>query len=491
MEKFYITTAIPYVNARPHIGHALEFVQADVIKRFHELLGDETLLLTGADENSLKNVKAAEENKMGVQELCDKNSELFLRLAKGLNLSFDVFLRSSDKKMHWPGVQKLWQLCMDAGDIYKKKYKGLYCVGCEQFYTESELVNGLCPEHKTKPEVVEEENYFFRLSRYQKELERLIESDELRVVPETRKNEVLSFIRSGLDDFSISRSAERARGWGVPVPGDPSQIIYVWIDALSVYMTGIGFGRDQNEYEHWWPADVHVIGKGITRFHAVYWPAVLLSAKLKLPKSIFVHGYVTIEGEKMSKSLGNVVDPLSLLERYTADELRYYLIRDIPTFEDGNFSEDALKDRINKELLGDIGNLVSRVLTIAEKSGLGAFSGKKELDEKLNLDSIRSLAAKNELHDALEEIMGFVRYCNRYINEKEPWKLEGKELESVLYNLLESIRAISVLLYPFIPETSEKIAKKLGTKITTLEDCRFKERFEGKVEKGEHLFKKV
>jgi methionyl-tRNA synthetase len=338
---------------------------------------------------------------------------------------------------------------------------------------------------------VEEENYFFRLSKYQDKLQQLIESDELRILPETKKNEILGFIKTGLEDFSISRSVERAKGWGVPVPDDKSQIIYVWIDALSCYTNGIGFGTDEQKFEKWWPANVHVIGKDIIRFHTVYWPAILLSAGLKLPKTVFVHGFLSIEGQKMSKSLGNVINPLTLLEKYSADELRYYLIRDIPTFGDGDFTEAALKNRTNKELLGDLGNLVNRVLTIVEKSDVKSFTGAKELESKINIEEIKDLFVGLELHEALEKIMEFVRYCNKYINEKEPWKLKDKELEVVLYNLLESIRIISVLLYPFIPKTSESIAKKLGTKIMDFDDLKFKNEFNGVTSKGEYLFKKI
>jgi len=491
LTKFYITTAIPYVNAPPHIGHALEFVQTDVIARYRKLLGDEVLLLTGADENSLKNVKAAEALGISTSELCERNAELFKELAGKIGLSYDVFLRSSLKEEHWPGVEKLWKLCEANGDIYKKTYRGLYCVGCEMFYTDSELVEGKCPEHHTKPELIEEENYFFRLSKYQQRLEELIESDELVVLPETRKNEVLSFIKSGLEDFSVSRSEKRAHGWGIPVPSDNSQIMYVWLDALSVYMTGIGYGKDQREFEKWWPADVHVIGKGIIRFHAVYWPALLLSAKLDLPKLLFVHGYFTVEGEKMSKSIGNVVDPMKMIEKYTSDGLRYYFIRDSPNFEDSDFTEAGLKDRVNKELLGSLGNLVNRVLTLVEKSGFTEFTGKKELSEELDLKEIKARLDRLELHEALEKIMEFVRSCNAYVNKTEPWKLKDKELENVLYNLLESIRISSVLLYPFIPSTSEKISKMLGTEMKSIGDCVFREGFKGKISKGAHLFEKV
>ncbi len=488
--KFYVTTSIPYVNAPPHIGHAFEFVEADVLARYNRLRGFDTFLVTGADENSLKNVKAAQELKISTQELVDRNAELFRSLAEEIGLSFDVFLRSSGKDRHWPGVEKLWKLCDASADIYKKKYRGLYCVGCELFYTEDELIGGLCPIHKVRPELVEEENYFFRLSKYQKQIEQLIETDSMRIYPQGRKNEILSFVRSGLEDFSISRSVARAKGWGVPVPGDNSQIMYVWLDALSVYLTGVGFGSDHEMYGKFWPADVHVIGKDIIRFHAVYWPAILLSAKLDVPKRILVHGFLTIDGQKMSKSVGNVIDPLKLLKTYSADELRYYLMRDMPSFDDGDFSEKALKDRINKELLGDIGNLVNRVLTLAEKSGFTEFSGARELESKIGMEEIAMCFERMEPHEALNRIMDFVRVCNKYVNDKEPWKLKGEDLNGVLYNLLESIRIIAMLLYPFIPSTSQKISEKLGFEITSI-DVKFRDKFTEKLNKGDYLFRHV
>ena len=488
-KKFYLTTAIPYVNSVPHIGHALEFVQTDVIARYHKLLGEGVFLTTGADENSLKNVQAATEVGITTQQLCDKNAAIFKELAIKIGLSFNSFLRSSIKKDHWPGVQRLWELCKKSGDIYKKKYKGLYCIGCEVFYTNSELDNGLCPDHKKKPELVEEENYFFRLSKYQKKIEELIETDELKVVPETRKNEVLSFVKSGLEDFSISRSVERAKGWGVPVPGDDSQIIYVWFDALGIYLTAIGYGTDEKLFKKWWSADLHVIGKGIIRFHAVYWPAILLSAGLSLPKSILVHGYITVEGHKMSKSIGNVVDPLALLKKYPADALRYFLIKEIPVADDGDFSEKAMVNRINGELVGDLGNLIYRVLSLAEKFK-GKIEGKPELDKKSNLKKIKELMEEYKLNEALEEIWGFIRATNKYINENEPWKLHGKELANVLYNLLESCKVISILIFPFLPFTSEKINEQLGVEASKLKECKFR-KFAGKIKKGEYLFKKI
>ena len=488
-KKFYLTTAIPYVNANPHIGHTLEFVQTDVIARYRKLLGESVFLTTGADENSLKNVQAAEEAGIPTAELCRRNAETFKKLGLKIGLSFDSFLRSSIKEDHWTGVHKLWELCKRSGDIYKKKYRGLYCVGCETFYTESELVNGLCPEHKKKPDVVEEENYFFRLSKYQKRIEKLIETDALKIVPETRKNEVLSFVKQGLEDFSISRSVERAKVWGVPVPGDDSQIIYVWFDALNIYQTSVGFGKDEKLYKKWWPADLHVIGKGIIRFHAVYWPAILLSAKLALPKSILVHGYITVESQKISKSLGNAIDPFKLLEKYPSDALRYFLIKEIPVANDGDFSEKALVNRINGELVDDLGNLVYRVLSLAEKFK-GKIEGKPELESRLNLEKIKNLMEDYKLNEALEEIWRFIRATNKYINENEPWRLKGKELGNVLYNLVESCRVISILISPFLPDTAKKINEQIGVRAGKIKDCKFG-KFSGKLKKGAYLFKKI
>ena len=336
-EKFYLTTAIPYVNAKPHIGFALELLQADVVARHHRQSGREVFFLTGADENSLKNVQAAEKAGMATREFVDQNTARFVELTKTLQVSNDGFIRTVDPK-HFAGCQKLWQACK-AEDIYKKSYTGLYCVGCEAFYLEGDLVDGKCPEHKIKPDRVEEENYFFKLSNYQQQLEQLIARDEYQVVPATRKNEVLSFIRMGLQDFSISRSRARAKDWGVPVPGDAEQVMYVWFDALSNYLTGIGYGSDDKQFNNYWPADLHVIGKGIIRFHAVYWPAMLLSAGIPPPKKLFVHGYINVAGQKMSKSLGTVVDPFDLVERYGAEAVRYFLLRYIHPVQDSDFSE--------------------------------------------------------------------------------------------------------------------------------------------------------
>src|SRR3989344_4148397 len=495
--NFYMTTAIPYVNAEPHIGHALEFVQSDCIYRYHKLMGYKTFLTTGADENSLKNVQAAELKGMTTEHLCSLNAAIFRDMATKIELSFDSFLRSSVKKDHWPGVQRLWKLCNERGDIYKKKYSGLYCVDCEVFYTEQELEDGLCPEHKKKPVFVEEENYFFRLSKYQKEIEKLITSGKLRILPERRKNEVLSFVKSGLEDFSISRSKTRAKGWGVPVPDDPEQIQYVWFDALGIYLTGIGYGTDDSKFKKWWPADVHVIGKGIIRFHAVYWPAMLLSAGLPLPKSIFVHGYITVESQKMSKSLGNVINPSYLIEKYNSDVLRYFFLRLSP-FEDGDFSEKIMVERANEELVSNYSNLFYRITSFIEKN----FDGKVTPESKHGKEEKKLLEVyekkKKEYHksmdqfrlsDALISVMDVSSELNKYFQEKKPWE-KPNESGGALYFAVNILEDITILLYPFIPHAAERALKCLNSKddLRSIGKMNLKK---GEKIKSEMLFKRI
>src|SRR3989344_5716425 len=454
-KKCYITTAIPYVNAKPHLGFLLELVQADTIARFNRLQNKEVFFLTGTDENAQKNVLVAEKEGVPVKRLVDTNSNLFQELTKVYNISNDDFIRTTDKKRHWPSVKKLWELCEKSKDIYKKEYYGLYCVGCEAFVTEKDLENGLCPEHLKKPEKISEENYFFKLSKYQNQIKKLIENNNIKIIPESRKNEVLSFIKEGLEDFSISRPAERVKYWGVPVPNNKNQFVFVWYDALVNYISALEYHKNSAKFKKFWPADVHVIGKGIVRFHAIYWVGMLLSAKLKLPKSILVHGYLTVEGQKISKTLGNVIDPLELCKRFSIDSIRYFLLKEIQVGSDGDFSETSLIDRHNNELLNDLGNLVSRSLALAVKFN-GKIEGKKEL--KLNLKKIEKLFEEYKINEALNEIWSFIKSVNKYVNDKKPWELESKKLSNVLYNLLESIRIISILISPFIPETAEKIS---------------------------------
>lgn len=450
MAKFYLTSAIPYVNAAPHIGHAQEFVYADVIRRYHQLLGDDVRYLCGADENALKIVQAAENAKQNPQAFTDAHNNEFLALAEKLDVHFDIWQRGTDKHHHFPSSQKLWELCNKNGDIYKKSYEGLYCVGCETFYTSDELdANGECFEHPGKKlEKISEENYFFKLSKYQDFIQDIIESNTLKILPDFRKNEALGFVKKGLEDFSISRSRQRAKGWGVPVPSDPNQIMYVWFDALNIYQTGIGFGWDDERYKKWSPQDVMVIGKGITRFHAIYWPAILKSAGLLLPKELFVHGYLTVDGQKMSKTVGNVIDPIDVINTYGTDATRYYLLREIPSFSDGDFSFRRFKEVYNADLANGLGNLISRVAKLSESIKYQASNIKFERSKALE---------EFRFQDALALIWEKIKKADKYIDENEPWKLSGDTLEKVLEKAIADIVEIASLLQPFLPQTTQKI----------------------------------
>lgn len=459
-KKFYITNAIPYTNGPAHLGHTLEFVIADVINRYHRLIGDEVMFTCGSDENGQKILEAAKKEGLKPQELADRNTWAFLDHLKHLNVHFDVWRRATDQKLHWPGVQELWKLCVKNGDIYKKKYKGLYCVGCEQFYTKNELAEGKCPEHLTTPEEIEEENYFFKLSKYQARLEKLISKDELKVLPGIRKNETLGFIKQGLGDFSVSRPQERLGGWGIPVPDDPKQVMYVWFDALTIYMTAVGWGYDKKLWGKWWPAEMHVIGKGIYRFHTVYWPAMLLSAGLPLPKTVLVHGYTTVEGRKMAKSLGNVIDPEPLIKKFGADALRYYLLKEIPTQSDGDFTEMRFKEVYNADLANGLGNLVSRVATLCEKDGL---AGIKNFEKQI---TVSDYLDRYEFNLALIKLWESVRNLDLEISCFAPWEKNAEQRKDKLIDYAKKILALSWQLQIFLPETTQKIEKIFtGSKI--------------------------
>jgi len=469
MNKFYITNSIPYVNAKPHIGHALEFVQSDTITRYHKILGNEVLFLCGADENAIKNVQASEKEGVPIQEFIDKNSNLFLELSKKLNVQFDVWQKGSDPKHHLSS-QRLWELCDKNSDIYKKSYTGLYCVGCEQFYEPQELnEKGECFEHPGKKlEKVSEENYFFKLSKYQNKLIKLLESNTVEIVPEFRKNEMLSFLKNPLQDISISRSNKRTKNWGVPVPNDSGQRMYVWFDALNIYQSGVGFGSEEKndieKYNKWWPADLHVIGKGILRFHAIYWPAFLLSAGLKLPKKILVHEYITANGQKMSKTLGNVLDPIPLIGKYGADALRYYLLAKISPFSDGDFSEEKLKETYNADLANGLGNLVARSARLCEKYN---FSPKKKT-LKFEESQLVELINNFKFNDALSLIWGFIDEANKEINDTKLWELSEEKAKPILQEVVEIIQLTAFFIKPFLPKTAEKIEKQFkGPKITS------------------------
>jgi methionyl-tRNA synthetase len=468
--KFYITTAIPYVNGKPHIGHALEYFQADVIRRYHQILGDETLLLSGADENALKNVQAAEKAGIPVKQFLDDNSEVWKNAYEQLGVHLDVFQRGSDEQKHWPGVQKFWNLCLKNGDIYKKSYKGLYCVGCESFKLEKELVEGLCPIHQKAPEVIEEENYFFKLSGYQNKLLELIESGKLKITPANKREEALSFIKQGLEDFSVSRSKERAKGVGVPVPEDENQVMYVWFDALNIYMTGVGFGWDEEKWKKWWPADLHIIGKDINRFHTIYWPAMLLSAGIPLPKEILIHGFVYTKGEKMSKSVGNVIDPFEFAKEYGVEALRYFLLSQIPIDADGDFSLERFKEVYNADLANGLGNLISRVAKLCETANFKQNPSENNKHVINDYEEYKKLLNEYHFNEVLNLIWVKISKLDKYINEEKPWELlknpEGnlkRSITAILEHAVDEIEEIGELLEPFLPETAGKIKAQFTT----------------------------
>ena len=482
---FYITTTIPYANAPPHIGFALEIIQADVLARWGRLIGKQVFFLTGTDEHGVKNYQTAKKEGISTKKFVDRNSEKFRELTRILNISNDYFIRTTDKKVHWPGVLKIWEILVKKGDLYKKEYTGHYCSGCERFITEKELISGKCPNHlNLKIEKISEENYFFRLSRYSNKIRKLIKKDKLKITPTTWKNDFLSLVKDGLTDVSFSRDKKHLP-WGIPVPGNNNQIMYVWPDALSNYLTGIGFPKEK--YKKFWPADIHVVGKDMLRFHAGIWPGMLLSVGLPLPKEIIVHGFLTIDGNKISKSIGNVIDPIEITKKYSADSIRYYTLRNFVFGEDGDFSEKVLIDRHNNELANKLGNLVSRVTGLAEKIGIKKTSNK--LLKKLKSKKIEEHIGNYQFDKALNEIFAFIDLCNEYIQNRKPWEITCKNREKILYELVDSIKTVSILLWPFIPSVCEKIAGNLEFKI------RFKNIKKPidvrKIKKSEILFKKL
>lgn len=476
MEKFYLTTAIDYVNASPHIGHALEKVQADVIARFRRLKGDDVFFLTGTDEHGTKIYRAATNAGLTPQEFCDRKSAEFKRLVKELNISNDYFIRTTEKR-HQLACQKLWIACSQ--HIYKARYRGYYCVGCEAYLLERDLENGLCPIHKTRPEIIEEENYFFRLSAFREKLLRYYEENPDFIYPVERFNEVYSFVEEGLEDVSISRSKAKL-AWGIEVPGDTDQVMYVWFDALTNYISAIGYADDPEQFSRYWPANVHVIGKDISRFHCILWPAMLMSAGLPLPEKVFIHGFLTVEGEKMSKSKGNVVDPFEVISEFGADALRYYLIAEVPTTEDGDFSRRRFLERYNADLANDYGNAFYRMLKLALKNDLKAVSRPETLentDHALLEEIDRKVASYEnafeglELREGAREAMEVVRLVNKYIDSNAPWRLvreDKKAFSRVLYVVFDALRRASVLLYPIIPEAAGKMLESMGFEATSL-----------------------
>jgi len=509
-KKFYITTSIAYANASPHIGFAMEVCQADALARYHRMKGDDVFFLSGTDENGLKIKKTALEKKTDPQKFVDENSAKFQLLLDTLNVSNNDFIRTTDKNRHWPAAQKLWNKLVEAGDIYKNSYEGYYCVGCEAYLTEKDLINSKCPHHKKAPEKIKEENYFFRLSKYSKRIQEKIESRELEILPESRKNEILNIIKSGLRDVSFSRP-KTVLDWGVPVPDDETQTMYVWCDALTNYISALGYGSNNNNnsisknstchfyeggnplspqpvnsaldektnnsknFQKYWPADIHIIGKDILRFHAAIWPAMLLSTDLPLPKKIFVHGFITSDGQKMSKSLGNVIDPFEVIDKYGVDALRYYLLKEISSGGDGDFSYERFEEVYQADLANEIGNLTARIIALGIKTENQNSPFHKEGGEDFVVGNEGNLKTKAEstwldyekllnnfkLNEALETTRKFMSACDEYIEKNKPWQLKSEKKAEVIYNLLESLRQIAWMIWPFLPETANKIFAQL------------------------------
>ena len=482
--RSYITTTIPYVNGDPHVGFALELVQADVLARHARGRGDQVRLLGGTDDNSLKNVQAAELADVPVADYVREKSARFAALRGPLQLSFDDFLQTSVDPRHKPGVYRLWRACAAAGDLYQSDYEGLYCTGCEAFFTDSELVDGLCPEHQTRPERVSERNWFFRLSRYQRAILDVIESGELRIDPEHRRNEVLRFVRSGLSDISVSRSVDRARGWGIRVPGDPSQVIYVWFDALGNYITALDYADDGDLYRTWWRESqqrLHIVGKGVIRFHAVYWPAFLLSARELLPTAIFVHDYLTFRGDKLSKSASVSADPADLVDRYGADALRWWFLRDVPRVGDTDFRNELVVAR-GDELADEIGNLVNRIITLINRArpngpapadALPAAATALRAEAQTLGPRIDAALGEFDFRSASGAIIELAAHANRFVSNTRPWELaraelnddhaRSGELDATLSALLTTCRVIGSELAPFLPDAARRIDHVLAT----------------------------
>ena len=473
MGTYYLTTPIYYVNARPHLGHAYSTIVADALARWHRLLGDDVHFLTGTDEHGLKIQQAADAAGTTPQEFTDSIAPLFQEAWQRLNISNDDFIRTTEPR-HRAGVEKLLQACFDAGDIELDKYSGLYCVACEAYFTEDELDNNNCPIHKRPVEHVEEENYFFRLSRFEQRLIDFYSSHPGAVVPDHRVNEVLGFIKQGLQDFSVSR---KTLTWGIPLPFDPSHVAYVWFDALANYITAIGYGTDDEMFKKWWPVNHHVIGKDIIRFHNVYWPAMLMSAGIEPPEGWAVGGWLLVGGEKMSKTSGNVVNPLELVDEIGVDGFRYYVLSDTGYGNDGDFTYEGLISRYNSDLANNLGNLAARVATVVGKKcdGLGTSPNLDSPLASISEQAVRETIEHWEVVQpsrALEATWQLIRATNAHLENNEPWKVEaGPLVDSVMGDALEALRIVTILAFPAIPDTAREIWRRIGM-TTDIEECR-------------------
>lgn len=454
-KKFYITTALPYVNAEPHLGFALEIIQADLLARYHRLQGEDVFFNTGTDEHGLKIYRKALEEKKEPQKYVDENAAKFDNLKKTLNLSYNSFIRTTDKH-HIQVAGEFWKRCQKNGDIYKDKQKIKYCVGCELEKTESELVDNKCPIHPNKKlEIIEEENYFFRFSKYQKPLLELYEKNPDFVIPRSRLKEIRNFVAGGLRDFSVSRLRSKLP-WGVEVPGDPNHVMYVWFDALINYISAIGWPHKIEEFNNWWPG-VQTAGKDNLRQQSAMWQAMLMSAGLPTSKQILIHGFITSEGQKMSKSLGNVVDPFELVNKYGTDTVRYYLLKEVLPTKDGDFSIQRFKELYNADLANGLGNLVQRVAKLCERVEFDHSFGQVDIWEKET--RLNKHLDNYQFNDALVYIWEQIKRLDKKVDESRPWEKKGEELKEILTGLVGNLLEIASSLKPFMPETAEKIDK--------------------------------
>ncbi|MBU0597903.1 methionine--tRNA ligase [Patescibacteria group bacterium] len=474
-KKFYITTPIYYVNDKPHIGHLYTTIAADVLARYYRQNDYEVFFLTGTDEHGAKVAESAKESGLEPKAFTDQNSQLFRDIFKKLDISLDYFIRTTDAR-HEESVKKFIQKLYDQGDIYEGKYEGLYCVGCEKFITKKELVNGHCPDHKKPPENLTEKNYFFKLKKYLPEVERLIIKDKILIRPDSRKSEVLGFFKQGLDDFSVSREKVE---WGIPLPFDAKQKTYVWVEALQNYISAIGYGDNEKDFKKWWPADVHLMARDIIKFHCIYWPALLIASGLEVPKQVYSHGFFTVNNQKMSKSIGNVIDPYTMVEQFGVDATRYLLLSQFPFSQDGDIKASLFKEKYNADLANNLGNLLSRVFNMLEKYCDGKIP--QQVASPIYLAPVRELIENLKFNEALREMWQAIDKANKIIDENKPWQMakdasNRKKLDEILSQLASFLLELVVYIRPFMPSTAATIVGSLESE---------------KITKGEPLFMRI